>query len=159
MITLGLDISFYEAESYSTVNSKGENKSEMQMWEIAALGNMERPVLDYFKKKFKFDADEDDYLILEENEIKEFLKTVDENKLFEYSDYSNWIERHFKYFYRISEDGKKKIPTDWIKNDLKSTEITDEDIIRIFHRDLKNNLSNVYETVELGGRISYSYSH
>ena len=98
-------------------------------------------------------------LVLEENEIKEFLKTVDENKLFEYSDYSKWIERHFKYFYRISEDGKKKIPTDWIKNDLKSIEITDEDIIRIFHRDLKSNLSNVYETVELGGRISYSYSH
>lgn len=156
---MGLDINFYEAVEYSTVNSKGESKSEMQMWEIALLGNMESPVLDYFKKKFSFDADKNDYLILEENEIKEFLKTVDKNNLFEYSDYSKWIERHSKYFYLISEDDGKKIPTDWIKNDLESTEITDEDIIRIFHKDLKNSLSNVYERVEMGGKIAYSYSH
>ena len=55
---MGLDIHFYSAEKQKNIRTDGKIFETIDFWEICYLSKRFYPVVNYFKKKYGYDADE-----------------------------------------------------------------------------------------------------
>lgn len=55
---MGLDIYFYSATEQENIRTNGEIFKSVDFWEICHLSKRFYPVVDYFRKKYNYDADE-----------------------------------------------------------------------------------------------------
>ena len=117
--------------------------------------------MDYFRKKYNYDADEHNHLILEKKELETFLEVVDKGKIFEYSDFEEWFESYGTYYYhRIDENGNyideeyDKEKDEWVELPPRIK----EDIKQEFLEELKEDLRKLFYYVEDEDEVAFGYS-
>lgn len=158
---MGLDIHFYSATEQENIRTNGEIFKSVDFWEICHLSKRFYPVMDYFKKKYNYDADEHNHLILEKKELETFLEVVEKGKIFEYSDFEEWFESYGTYYYdKVDENGNfvdkkyNREKDEWIELPPK----TKEDIKLEFLEELKKDLSKLFYYMEKDDEVAFSYS-
>lgn len=158
---MGLDIHFYSVTEQENIRTNGEIFKSFDFWEICYLSKRFYPVVDYFKKKYGYDADEYNHLILEKKELEMFLEIIDKGKIFEHSDFEEWFESYGTYYYcRIDENGNyideeyDKEKDEWLDLPPK----TKEDIRQEFLEELKKDLEKLFCYVNDEDEVAFSYS-
>lgn len=158
---MGLDIYFYSTEQQKNIRTDGKIFKTVDLWEICYLSKRFYPIVNYFKKKYGYDADEYNHLILEKKELETFLEIIDKGKIFEYSDFEEWFKSYGTYYYhRIDENGnyideeydKKK--NEWVELPPKAK----EDIKKEFLEELKKDLEKLFYYVEDEDEVAFGYS-
>lgn len=148
---MGLDIHFYSAEKQKNIRTDGKIFETIDFWEICYLSKRFYPVVNYFKKKYGYDADEYNHLILEKKELEKFLEVIDKGKIFEYSDFEEWFKRYGTYYYRRIDENGNYIDEEYDKEKDEWFELpakTKEDIKLEFLEELKKDLSKLFYYVE-----------
>lgn len=158
---MGLDIHFYSATEQENIRTNGEIFKSVDFWEICYLSKRFYPVVDYFTKKYNYDADEYNHLLLEKKELEKFLEVVDKEKIFEYSDFEEWFESYGKYYYhRIDGKGNyidekyDREKDEWIELPPKAK----EDIKKEFLEELKKDLEKLFYYTEDEAEVAFGYS-
>lgn len=148
---MGLDIYFSSAERQKNIRTDGKIFETVDFWEICYLSKRFYPVVSYFTKKYSYDADEYNHLILEKKELEKFLEVIDKGKIFEYSDFEKWFKRYGTYYYRRIDENGNYIDEEYDKEKDEWFELpakTKEDIKREFLEELKKDLSKLFYYVE-----------
>ena len=145
---MGLDIHFYSAEKQKNIRTDGKIFETIDFWEICYLSKRFYPVVNYFKKKYGYDADEYNHLILEKKELEKFLEVIDKGKIFEYSDFEEWFKRYGTYYYRRIDENGNYIDEEYDKEKVELPAKTKEDIKLEFLEELKKDLSKLFYYVE-----------
>lgn len=158
---MGLDIYFSSAERQKNIRTDGKIFETVDFGEICYLSKRFYPVMDYFRKKYNYDADEYNYLLLEKKELEKFLEVVDKEKIFEYSDFEEWFESYGKYYYhRIDGKGNyidekyDREKDEWIELPPKAK----EDIKKEFLEELKKDLEKLFYYTEDEAEVAFGYS-
>lgn len=148
---MGLDIHFYSVTEQENIRTNGEIFKSFDFWEICYLSKRFYPILDYFRKKYGYDADEYNHLLLEKKELETFLEVVEKGKIFEHSDFEEWFRSYGTYYYRrIDENGNyideeyDREKDEWIELAPKGK----EDIKQEFLEELKKSLRNLFSYAE-----------
>lgn len=148
---MGLDIYFSSAEKQKNIRTDGKIFETVDFWEICYLSKRFYPILDYFRKKYGYDADEYNHLLLEKKELEKFLEVIDKGKIFEYSDFEEWFKRYGTYYYRRIDENGNYIDEEYDKEKDEWFELpakTKEDIKLEFLEELKKDLSKLFYYVE-----------
>lgn len=148
---MGLDIYFSSAEKQKNIRTDGKIFETVDFWEICYLSKRFYPILDYFRKKYGYDADEYNHLLLEKKELETFLEVVEKGKIFEHSDFEEWFKRYGTYYYRRIDENGNYIDEEYDKEKDEWFELpakTKEDIKLEFLEELKKDLSKLFYYVE-----------
>ena len=158
---MGLDIYFSSAERQKNIRTDGKIFETVDFGEICYLSKRFYPVVDYFRKKYNYDADEHNHLILEKKELETFLEVVEKDKIFEHSDFEEWFESYGTYYYhRIDENGNyideeyDREKDEWFELPAK----TKEDIKLEFLEELKKDLEKLFSYAEDEDEVAFTYS-
>mgnify|MGYP000880997219 FL=1 len=158
---MGLDIYFSSAERQKNIRTDGKIFETIDFGEICYLSKRFYPVMDYFRKKYNYDADEYNHLLLEKKELETFLEVVEKGKIFEHSDFEEWFESYGTYYYhRIDENGNyiddkyDREKDEWIELPPK----TKEDIKQEFLEELKKDLGKLFYYLDDEDEVAFSYS-
>ena len=158
---MGLDIYFSSAERQKNIRTDGKIFETIDFGEICYLSKRFYPVMDYFRKKYNYDADEYNHLLLEKKELETFLEVVEKGKIFEHSDFEDWFESYGTYYYhRIDENGNyiddkyDREKDEWIELPPK----TKEDIKQEFLEELKKDLGKLFYYLDDEDEVAFSYS-
>lgn len=158
---MGLDIYFSSVERQKNIRTDGKIFETIDFWEICYLSKRFYPVVDYFKKKYGYDADEYNHLLLEKKELETFLEIIDKGKIFEHSDFEEWFESYGTYYYhRIDENGNyideeyDREKDEWFELPAK----TKEDIKLEFLEELKKDLEKLFSYAEDEDEVAFTYS-
>lgn len=158
---MGLDIYFSSAERQKNIRTDGKIFETIDFWEICYLSKRFYPVVDYFKKKYGYDADEYNHLLLEKKELETFLEVIKEGKIFEHSDFEEWFESYGTYYYhKVDKNGNyiddkyDREKDEWVDLPPK----TKEDIKQEFLEELKKDLEKLFYYVEDEDEVAFSYS-
>ena len=158
---MGLDIYFYSAEQQKNIRTDGAVFETVDFGEICYLSKRFYPVVEYFRKKYNYDADEHSYLLLEKKELETFLEVVEKGKIFEHSDFEEWFECYGTYYYhRIDENGNyideeyDREKDEWFDLPFK----TKKDIRKEFLEELKKDLEKLFYYAEDEDEVAFRYS-
>lgn len=158
---MGLDIYFSSAERQKNIRTDGKIFETIDFWEICYLSKRFYPVVDYFKKKYGYDAAEYNHLLLEKKELETFLEVIKEGKIFEHSDFEEWFESYGTYYYhKVDKNGNyiddkyDREKDEWVDLPPK----TKEDIKQEFLEELKKDLEKLFYYVEDEDEVAFSYS-
>ena len=158
---MGLDIYFSSAERQKNIRTDGKIFETVDFGEICYLSKRFYPVVDYFGKKYNYDADEYNYLLLEKKELETFLEVIKEGKIFEHSDFEEWFESYGTYYYhKVDKNGNyiddkyDREKDEWIDLPPK----TKEDIKQEFLEELKKDLEKLFYYVDDEDEVAFSYS-
>lgn len=158
---MGLDIYFSSAEQQKNIRTDGKVFETVDFGEICYLSKRFYPVVDYFRKKYSYDADEYNYLLLEKKELETFLEVIKEGKIFEHSDFEEWFESYGTYYYhKVDKNGSyiddkyDREKEEWVDLPPK----TKEDIKQEFLEELKKDLEKLFYYVEDEDEVAFSYS-
>lgn len=158
---MGLDIYFSSAEHQKNIRTDGKIFETVDFGEICYLSKRFYPVMDYFRKKYNYDADEYNHLLLEKKELETFLEIIDKGKIFEHSDFEEWFESYGTYYYhRIDENGNyideeyDREKDEWFELPAK----TKEDIKLEFLEELKKDLEKLFSYAEDEDEVAFTYS-
>ena len=148
---MGLDIHFYSVTEQENIRTNGEIFKSVDFWEICYLSKRFYLVVNYFSKKYNYDADEYNHLILEKKELEKFLEIIDKGKIFEHSNFEEWFKSYGTYYYhRIDENGNyideeyDREKDEWFELAPKGK----EDIKQEFLEELKKGLRNLFAYAE-----------
>ena len=158
---MGLDIYFSSAERQKNIKTDGKIFETIDFWEICYLSKRFYPVVDYFKKKYGYDADEYNHLLLEKKELEMFLEIIDKGKIFEHSDFEEWFESYGTYYYRRIDENGNYIDEEYYREKDEWFELapkTKEDIKQEFLEELKKGLRNLFSYAEDDDEVAFSYS-
>lgn len=158
---MGLDIYFYSAEQQKNIRTDGAVFETVDFGEICYLSKRFYPVVEYFRKKYNYDADKHSYLLLEKKELETFLEVVEKGKIFEHSDFEEWFECYGTYYYhRIDENGNyideeyDREKDEWFDLPFK----TKKDIRKEFLEELKKDLEKLFYYAEDEDEVAFRYS-
>lgn len=158
---MGLDIHFYSVAEQENIRTNGEIFKSVDFGEICYLSKRFYPVVDYFTKKYNYDADEYNHLLLEKKELEKFLEVIDKGKIFEHSDFEEWFKSYGTYYYhRIDENGNyiddkyDREKEEWVDLPPK----TKEDIKQEFLEELKKDLGKLFYYLDDEDEVAFSYS-
>lgn len=158
---MGLDIYFSSAEKQKNIRTDGKIFETVDFWEICYLSKRFYPILDYFRKKYGYDADEYNHLLLEKKELETFLEVVEKGKIFEYSDFEEWFESYGKYYYHRIDGKGNYIDEEYDKEKDEWVELPPkikEGIKREFLEELKEDLGKLFYYVEDEDEVAFGYS-
>lgn len=158
---MGLDIYFSSAERQKNIRTDGKIFETVDFGEICYLSKRFYPVVDYFRKKYNYDADEHNHLILEKKELETFLEVVEKGKIFEHSDFEEWFESYGTYYYhKVDKNGNyiddkyDREKDEWVDLPAK----TKEDIKQEFLKELKKDLEKLFYYLDDEDEVAFSYS-
>ena len=158
---MGLDIYFSSAERQKNIRTDGKIFETVDFGEICYLSKRFYPVVDYFRKKYNYDADEHNHLILEKKELETFLEVVEKDKIFEHSDFEEWFESYGTYYYhKVDKNGNyiddkyDREKEEWVDLPPK----TKEDIKQEFLEELKKDLGKLFYYLDDEDEVAFSYS-
>lgn len=158
---MGLDIYFSSAERQKNIRTDGKIFETVDFGEICYLSKRFYPVVDYFRKKYNYDADEHNHLILEKKELETFLEVVEKGKIFEHSDFEEWFESYGTYYYhKVDKNGNyiddkyDREKDEWVDLPVK----TKEDIKQEFLKELKKDLEKLFYYLDDEDEVAFSYS-
>lgn len=158
---MGLDIYFSSAEKQKNIRTDGKIFETVDFWEICYLSKRFYPILDYFRKKYGYDADEYNHLLLEKKELETFLEVVEKGKIFEHSDFEEWFRSYGTYYYRRIDENGNYIDEEYDREKDEWFELpakTREDIKREFLEELKKDLGKLFYYAEDEDEVAFSYS-
>ena len=158
---MGLDIYFSSAERQKNIRTDGKIFETIDFWEICYLSKRFYPVVDYFKKKYGYDADEYNHLLLEKKELETFLEVIKEGKIFEHSDFEEWFESYGTYYYHKVDKNENYIDDKYDREKDEWVDLppkTKEDIKQEFLEELKKDLEKLFYYVEDEDEVAFSYS-
>lgn len=158
---MGLDIYFSSAERQKNIRTDGKIFETVDFGEICYLSKRFYPVVNYFRKKYNYDADEHNHLILEKKELETFLEVVEKDKIFEHSDFEEWFESYGTYYYhKVDKNGNyiddkyDREKEEWVDLPPK----TKEDIKQEFLEELKKDLGKLFYYLDDEDEVAFSYS-
>lgn len=158
---MGLDIYFSSTERQKNIRTDGKIFETVDFGEICYLSKRFYPVVDYFRKKYNYDADEHNHLILEKKELETFLEVVEKDKIFEHSDFEEWFESYGTYYYhKVDKNGNyiddkyDREKEEWVDLPPK----TKEDIKQEFLEELKKDLGKLFYYLDDEDEVAFSYS-
>lgn len=158
---MGLDIYFSSAERQKNIRTDGKIFETVDFGEICYLSKRFYPVVDYFRKKYNYDADEHNHLILEKKELETFLEVVEKDKIFEHSDFEEWFESYGTYYYhKVDKNGNyiddkyDREKEEWVDLPPK----TKEDIKQEFLEELKKDLGKLFYYLDDEDEVAFSYN-
>ena len=161
---MGLDIYFSSAEKQKNIRTDGKIFETVDFWEICYLSKRFYPILDYFRKKYGYDADEYNHLLLEKKELETFLEVVEKGKIFEHSDFEEWFRSYGTYYYRRIDENGNYIDEEYDREKDEWHELAlkiKEDIKLEFLEELKKDLGKLFyyaEDEEEKDEVAFSYS-
>lgn len=116
------------------------------------------------EKKYGYDADEYNHLLLEKKELETFLEVVEKGKIFEHSDFEEWFRSYGTYYYRRIDENGNYIDEEYDREKDEWHELAlkiKEDIKLEFLEELKKDLGKLFyyaEDEEEKDEVAFSYS-
>lgn len=155
---MGVSIYFYKFGMSSTSMKKNgtvKTFSHLDLDELCYLGKSYYPVISYFREKFSYDADRDEYLFVSNEDMKNFLDDVKNDRIFlDDIAYETWFERYScRYYDYITEDGRYMTE----RYGKEDKEVTKSSIRKTFNREILKELRYVRETVKKGDDFCFYY--